>query len=216
MREDFENALKDLNQELLFMGEEVIDIIDKSIMALKNQDEVLAREIINNDEKINKMEKNIESHCLNLILRENPVAKDLRFISSVLKVITDLERIGDQGADIAEISLFLKDEEFITPIVKIPKMGKIVISMLEKSLRAFVTNDLNLAKKVMLMDDEVDDLFHCLKDHLINIIYEDKTTGQQALDILMIGKYLERIGDHAENISEWVIYSITGEPTNLK
>lgn len=215
MRENFTKELDNLHSEIETMGNMVTKVIDNSVIALIKKDEDLARKIIDEDVEINNMEKKIESHCLNIILRENPVASDLRFISSVLKIITDLERIADQGADIAEISLFLLEEDFITPIVKIPQMARIAQDMVRKSLNAFVNSDLDLAQEVISMDDEIDQLFHCLKSHLIDLIIENPNNGTQALDILMIGKYLERIGDHAENISEWVIYFLTGKIPNI-
>lgn len=215
MRENFEKELKNLHLEIETMGNMVIKVIDNSVIALTKKNTDLAKKIIAEDIDINNMEKKIESHCLNIILRENPVASDLRFISSVLKIITDLERIADQGADIAEISLYLSDEDFITPIVKIPQMANIAQDMVRKSLEAFINGDLSLATEVIEMDNKVDELFHCLKNHLIELIIENPKNGTQALDILMIGKYLERIGDHAENISEWVIYFLTGKVPNI-
>ncbi len=215
MRENFEKELKNLHLEIETMGNMVIKVIDNSVIALTKKNTDLAKKIIAEDIDINNMEKKIESHCLNIILRENPVASDLRFISSVLKIITDLERIADQGADIAEISLYLSDEDFITPIVKIPQMANIAQDMVRKSLEAFINGDLSLATEVIEMDNRVDELFHCLKNHLIELIIENPKNGTQALDILMIGKYLERIGDHAENISEWVIYFLTGKVPNI-
>lgn len=211
MREHFTRELNKVEEELVHMGRVVVQAIDWSIQALLERDQDLARQVMAGDEEINSLEKNIESHCLNLILRENPVASDLRLLSSVLRMITDLERIGDQAADIAEISLSLEEEDFIVPIVKLPKMAKLAGLMVAQSLQSFASGDLVLADDVILMDDQLDQLFLCLRDQLISLIYEDKTRGRQALDLLMIGKYLERIGDHGENLAEWVIYSVTGK-----
>jgi phosphate transport system protein len=161
--------------------------------------------------EIDDMERSIESHCLKLLLQQQPVAKDLRIISTALKMITDMERIGDNAEDIAEITKNLVNQKFIKDIVHIPQMAEATMSMVKRSIDAFVNKDRNLAEEVCKSDDIVDNLFNIIKDELIEKIQENKSNGEQAIDLLMIAKYFERIGDHAENIAEWVIFSITGE-----
>mgnify|MGYP001019015222 FL=1 len=163
------------------------------------------------ENEIDEMEKTIESHCLRLLLQQQPVASDLRIISTALKMITDMERIGDNAEDIAEIAKFLVNQEFIKDLVHIPQMAEATISMVKRSVDAFVSKDKELALEVCRDDDIVDNLFQIIKNELIGKIQEEANNGEQAIDLLMIAKYLERIGDHAENIAEWVIFSITGE-----
>ncbi|MGB4351612.1 MAG: phosphate signaling complex protein PhoU [Tissierellaceae bacterium] len=210
MRSHFDNELEILNNELIKMGSLVESKIEDSIKALINRDTALAKEIMTRDDEVDDMEKSIENRCLQLIIRHHPVASDLRLISSILKMITDLERIGDQAADIAEISLLLADQEYIKELRDIPKMAEATIKMLKNSIDAFVNKSLDLAHEVIAFDDVVDDLFDIVKDDLISLINKDIKYGEQAINFIMIAKYLERIGDHAQNIAEWVVFSITG------
>ncbi|MFY9286578.1 MAG: phosphate signaling complex protein PhoU [Tissierellaceae bacterium] len=210
MRSHFDNELEILNNELIKMGSLVESKIEDSIKALINRDTALAKEIMTRDDEVDDMEKSIENRCLQLIIRHHPVASDLRLISSILKMITDLERIGDQAADIAEISLLLADQEYIKELRDIPKMAEATIKMLKNSIDAFVNKSLDLAHEVIAFDDVVDDLFDVVKDDLISLINKDIKYGEQAINFIMIAKYLERIGDHAQNIAEWVVFSITG------
>ncbi|NLI66003.1 MAG: phosphate signaling complex protein PhoU [Tissierellia bacterium] len=210
MRSHFDNELEILNNELIKMGSLVESKIEDSIKALINRDTALAKEIMTRDDEVDDMEKAIENRCLQLIIRHHPVASDLRLISSILKMITDLERIGDQAADIAEISLLLADQEYIKELRDIPKMAEATIKMLKNSIDAFVNKSLDLAHEVIAFDDVVDDLFDIVKDDLIDFINRDIKYGEQAINFIMIAKYLERIGDHAQNIAEWVVFSITG------
>jgi phosphate transport system protein len=144
-------------------------------------------------------------------LQQQPVAKDLRLISAALKMITDMERIGDQAADIAQITIYLSKEQYIKKLVHLPQMADATIKMVTDSINAFVNKDLELAKSVYDQDDIVDDLFRTIKSELIELIHENIANGQQSLDLLMIAKYFERIGDHAVNIGEWVTFSLTGQ-----
>ncbi|MFY9482358.1 MAG: phosphate signaling complex protein PhoU [Tissierellaceae bacterium] len=210
MRSHFDNELEILNNELIKMGSLVESKIEDSIKALINRDTALAKDIMSRDDEVDDMEKSIENRCLQLIIRHHPVASDLRLISSILKMITDLERIGDQAADIAEISLLLADQEYIKELRDIPKMAEATIKMLKNSIDAFVNKSLDLAHEVIAFDDVVDDLFDIVKDDLISLINKDIKYGEQAINFIMIAKYLERIGDHAQNIAEWVVFSITG------
>lgn len=211
MRNRFDKELNLLNQELIQMGSMIEDSIEGAAQALIQRDLKLARVIIAADDDIDSMENHIEARCLKLLLQQQPVASDLRLISSILKMITDLERIGDQAQDISEIVIILSNSSFIKDLTHLPKMAEATIKMVKESIDAFVNKDIALANRVIEYDDVVDDLFVIIKDELISLIREDVKNGEQAIDLLMIAKYFERIGDHAQNIAEWVVYSITGE-----
>ncbi|WP_326907445.1 phosphate signaling complex protein PhoU [Sedimentibacter sp. MB31-C6] len=211
MRNRFDKELESLNLELIKMGGLIELSIETSSKAFINQDLIMAKKVNELEIEIDEMEKTIESHCLRLLLQQHPVASDLRVISTALKMITDMERIGDNAEDIAEITKYLVGQTFIKEIVHIPQMAEATIQMVKNSIDAFVNRDKQLAEEVCLSDDIVDNLFHIVKDELIEMIQKDKKNGEQAVDLLMIAKYFERIGDHAENIAEWVIFSITGE-----
>ena len=216
MRNRFDRELIHLNDELIEMGSLIEKAIEKAISALVNKDVKLAQDTIEMDEEIDNKEREIEHLCLKLLLQQQPVAKDLRVISSALKMITDMERIGDQASDISEITIQLADQEYIKELETIQNMAKEASVMLVKSIEAFVNKDVVLAGEVIGKDDVVDDLFMKVKSELIELISQNTDNGEQATDFLMIAKYLERIGDHATNISEWVIFSITGEHKSEK
>ncbi|MBP1924561.1 phosphate transport system protein [Sedimentibacter acidaminivorans] len=211
MRGRFDKELENLNLELIKMGGLIENSIETTVKALINQDLSLVKKVNEYEVEIDEMEKTIESHCLKLLLQQQPVASDLRLISTALKMITDMERIGDNAEDIAEISQYMVNQKFIKNLVHIPQMAEATIGMVRKSIDAFVNKDKELALEVCASDDIVDNLFTIIKNELIEKIQEDKNNGEQAIDLLMIAKYFERIGDHAENIAEWVIFSITGE-----
>jgi len=211
MRNKFDGQLAKLHDMLIEMGAMIEKNITYAIHALVQQDEAMAKQAIAFDAEIDQKEKEIEAACLRLLLQQQPVAKDLRIISAALKMITDMERIGDQAADISEITLFLIGETFIKKLEHIPKMASATSKMVTESIEAYVKMDLELAKQVIDYDDVVDDLFITVKNDLINLIHQDASYGSQALDLLMIAKYFERIGDHATNIAEWVVFSITGK-----
>ena len=210
MRAKFEQQLKTLNALLIEMGGLAEQSIAMAVKALTDQNTALARRAIESDTEIDNKEKEIESLCLKLLLQQQPVAGDLRLISAALKMITDLERLGDQSADIAEITLYLSDKPQILKPKHIPNMAEATIRMVTDSIDAFVKKDLTLANSVVLYDDIVDGLFDTVKKDLIELITRSPENGEQALDLLMIAKYFERIGDHAVNIAEWVIFSLTG------
>lgn len=214
MRNKFDKQLATLNDEMIEMGSMIEQSIEKTIEALLNQDVELAKEAIAADEDIDSQEKKIESLCLKLLLQQQPVAKDLRLISSALKMITDMERIGDHAVDISEITIMLAGKPYINKLEYIQNMAKETTVMLVQSIDAYVNKNLEQAQKVIDQDDIVDNLFVSAKDELIRLIREDANNGEQAADLLMIAKYFERIGDHAVNISEWVIFSILGQHTN--
>jgi phosphate transport system protein len=211
MRYRFDQELDKLNLELIKMGGLIESAIEYSAKALINRDLSLIRNVNELEIEIDDMEKTIESHCLKLLLQQQPVASDLRIISTALKMITDMERIGDNAEDIAEIAEYMVNQKFIKDLVHIPQMAEATISMVKRSVDAFVNKDKVLAEEVCAADDIVDNLFQVVKEELIEKIQENKENGEQAIDLIMIAKYLERIGDHAENIAEWVIFSITGE-----
>jgi len=210
MRTRFDEQLSNLNDMLVEMGAKVEKSIKRATQAIVSHDKKMAKKAIAADRDIDSMEKEIEALCLRLLLRQQPVAKDLRLISSALKMITDMERIGDQAADISEIAKFLIGKHLIIDLDNIHKMAEATAKMVTESIDAFVKRDLELAQKVIDADDVVDDLFDKVKDDVIELIQKDKTHGGQAIDIIMIAKYFERIGDHATNIAEWVVFSITG------
>ena len=211
MRNRFDRQLKKLNDELIDMGSMIEKSIEKALVALVTQNVEKAREVIAYDLEIDRQEREIESLCMKLLLQQQPVARDLRLISSALKMITDMERIGDQAADIAELAIFMAEKPYIKELKHITQMGQETMVMVVTSVDAFVEKDLEKAQEVLTHDDIVDQLFDAVKSELIEMIHQNKEIGEQATDLLMVAKYFERIGDHATNIAEWVIYSITGE-----
>ena len=210
MRNRFDRQLEQLNNELVEMGSLICKAIDMSVDALANQDIEEAENAVEFDLEIDHKERDIESICMKLLLQQQPVARDLRLISSALKMITDMERIGDQAADISEINVSMSRIKGEVKFDVIQEMAKITTDMVVKSLDAFVNKDKELAIQVINMDDEVDDRFDHLKKDVIATVNENSGTGEKAMDVFMIGKYFERIGDHATNIADWVVYSITG------
>lgn len=211
MRSRFDKELNKLNMELTEMGHLVSKKITGAVSAFKHRDIKKAEEIFNGDDEVNEMERSIEEHALRLLLQQQPVASDLRLISSALKLITDMERIGDHAVDIAEITMILpdfkKDDSFDT----VMKMGALSVEMVNESIKSFVTGDLSLVDNIKEHDDKVDEYFIEIREDVIDKIRSGETDPNYLVDVLMIAKYLERIGDHAENISEWVEFSITGK-----
>ncbi len=210
MRNRFDEQLHTLNHELLEMGALIERAIRSATDALVKQDVEAALQAIAADKEVDQAERDIESLCLKLLLQQQPVARDLRLISSALKMITDMERIGDQASDIAELVIYLSKEPYIKELTHLPQMAENAIRMVTGALDAYVRKDLALAQEVMGMDDAIDTLFVTVKDELIALIRNDATAGSQAIDLMMIAKYYERIGDHAQNIAEWVEYALTG------
>ncbi|MEI3244616.1 MAG: phosphate signaling complex protein PhoU [Lachnospiraceae bacterium] len=210
MRNRFDRQLVTLNDEMIEMGSMIEKAIQQAITALITQDVDKAKEIIQYDEDIDHQEKTIENLCLKLLLQQQPVARDLRVISSALKMITDMERIGDHASDISEMAILMADRPYIKKLEHIQEMAKESSLMLVGSIEAFVNKDLQQAHDIIVRDDVVDDLFEKIKTELIKMIHKDPNVGDQAMDLLMVAKYLERIGDHACNIADWVIFSITG------
>ena len=210
MRNRFDQQLEKLNVELVTMGALCEDALTYAIRALFDRESDMAERAEEAEKQIDQMEREIEAICMRLLLQQQPVARDLRVISSALKMIGDMERIGDQAADIAEIVKYL-DEEEVPNLGNLREMSDFAAGMVTASINSFVRQDLDLARKVILDDDVVDGYFEKVKEALIGLIADGDIDGAFLLDILMIAKYIERIGDHATNIAEWVVYSITGE-----
>ncbi len=209
-RMHFDEQLKQLNDELLKMGSLVENSIKGATTALIENDKRKARRVIENDIQVNRQERDIESLCLKLLLQQQPVARDLRSISAAMKMITDMERIGDQAADICEIMLSGKEPLPIDKVAHLDNMALATVKMVNGAIDAFVERNVEFARAVMEEDDIVDGLFDKVRDELLDLIRKDDAYGEQAIDLLMVAKYYERIGDHAQNIAEWVEYSITG------
>ena len=213
MRNRFDRQLLELNNELIEMGSLIEQAIEMGISALIKQDVEKAKQAMAFDEEIDHQEREIESLCMKLLLQQQPVARDLRLISAALKMITDMERIGDHASDISEMTILMSGSKYEgnqISIDLIKDMAKETTDMVIKSVDAFVNKDMDLARWVIERDDVVDDLFSTYRRQLIEKINENVKNGEQATDMLMVAKYFERIGDHATNIAEWVIYSITG------
>ena len=210
MRTRFDMELDTLNSDMIAMGALCENAISEAMKSLFSADKTAAQRTIQEDREIDRKEKDIEALCLRLLLQQQPVARDLRVISSALKMITDMERIGDQAADIAELIRHMH----LTPVSRqnkhLSKMADAAKKMVTESIDAFVKKDAALATKVLADDDLVDSLFLKLRHDIIEMIAADPGCGEEAVDVLMIAKYLERIGDHATNIAEWVLFSITG------
>lgn len=210
MREYYTAQLETLNTNMIQMGALCEDAISAAIQSLLEDDRTIAKKVADTELEIDQMERDIERQCMRLLLMQQPVATDLRVVSSALRMIADLERIGDQAFDIADIT---KSDSFqgFSGKVHIKEMAKAAIHMVTDSVDSYVKQDVQLAKRVTEEDDVVDELFLKVRRELAELIHTDQNASEQALDLLMIAKYLERIGDHAVNVSEWVIYSVTGK-----
>jgi len=208
MRNQFDQQLEKLHEELIQMGATCEDAISAAAEALLRQDTTLADAAEEAERDLDRREREVENLCLKLLLQQQPVAGDLRQISAALKMISDLERIGDQAADIAELAREMELPEQNVP--HIADMTELVIAMVTGSVDSFVREDLELVQQVYEMDDRVDACFEQIRDELIRLIAADAAYGRQGLDLMMVAKYLERIGDHATNVAEWVEYSLTG------
>ena len=209
MRNRFDEQLYELNKKIIEMGAMCEDAISKAATSLSQGDVELAQNVIHDGGMVDQMEREIESRCMKLLLHQQPVARDLRLNSAALKIITDMERIGDQAEDIAEIVVCLQGQT-MDCMQLVDEMAYETTKMVQKSVDAYVKKDVKLAEEVVVQDDIVDDYFSRIKHDIITLITEKSADGELALDLLMITKYFERIGDHATNIAEWVIYSVTG------
>ena len=215
MSKMFEKQLEELHVQLITLGnycEKAISLSAESVQEVQN--EKLAKQVFETDRDIDAKEREIENLCLSLLLRQHPVARDLRAISAALKMISDMERIGDQAADIADLSLHIAKDSVISDDNTIAQMAEDTVRMVTESVDAFVKNDLELCRYVIARDDVVDNAFNEIKEKLADLIYGGKLNAKTGLDLLMTAKYFERIGDHAVNIAEWVEFSITGQHRN--
>ncbi len=216
VRVTYELELEKLNQDLKEMARMVENAIEQTFVAFEDQNHEKAEEIIKGDRTINDMERAVESRCLSLILRQQPVACDLRQVSTALKVVTDLERIGDHASDIAELILRIKVEHAYHIVKHLPNMASAAQKMVHDAIEAFIAQDLDAAMEIIKRDDEVDTLFNQVKTDVIDLLRTSPDQADQGIDLLMIAKYLERIGDHAVNVCEWTQFSKTGALKNVR
>lgn len=211
MREIYDLQLKQLNNEMIHMGSLIETAIEMAIDAFVKVDVEKAKAAVEYDENINQAQKEIETLCMKLLLTQQPVASDLRTISTALKMVTDMERIGDHAADISEITMLLAGSEYVKNLDLIKQMAAESTYMVIKSVEAYVEKDLEKAKAVIAHDDVIDDLFDRERQDIIDLIAKDPSNGSQALDLMLVAKYFERIGDHATNIAEWALFANTGD-----
>ena len=215
MRNKFDMQLERLNSQLTHMGEMCEIAITRATKALEDGKVDEAKAVQEADEEIDQLEKDIERLCLKLLLQQQPVARDLRQVSAALRMISDMERFGDQASDIVENARYIQDNTYESNL-HIRDMAEATMKMVTDSIDSFVKRDLELARKTMKEDDEVDELFNKVKTELIGLIGEDSSKGEMCLDLLMIAKYLERIGDHAVNVCEWTQFCKTGALKNVR
>ncbi len=215
-RMSFEHELQLLKDNLTEMGHLIEVAIEKTLEAFETQNEALAKEIIEGDRNINDIEKTIEARCLSLILKQQPVARDLRIVTTALKVVTDMERIGDHAADIAELIIRERREPVYDLVKHIPEMGKVAKAMVHDAVDAFTSVNVEESKEIMKRDDVVDELFDKVKEEVAGLLRSTNEHVDQCVDILMIAKYFERIGDHAVNICEWTEFHETGSVNNIR
>ena len=206
MRTKFDEQLHMLNQEMMHMGSMIEEEIQKAIEALIGQNRSLAKKIMDGDCEVDREQKKIENICFNLLMQQQPVARDLRVISAAMKMVTDMERIGDHAADISEMTVMMSDTPYVADLEDIKKMASETVLMLIRSIEAYVEKDMLKAQSVIDHDDIVDDLFHKNKQDLIELIQKNPAVSEQAADMLMVAKYFERIGDHATNLAENIIF----------
>lgn len=215
-RISYERELTTLHENLIEMGNLIETAIRNTFAAFEDKNYALAEEIIRDDRNINDMERVIESRCLSLILRQQPVAGDLRVVSTALKVVTDMERIGDHASDIAELILRINGEHDFHSVTHLPEMAEAAVAMVHEAIQAFVNQDVDAAEQIIKEDDKVDELFNKVKNEVIDLLKQTGDISDQSIDFLMIAKYVERIGDHAVNICEWTQFSKTGKLKNVR
>ena len=208
MRTKFDEQLHMLNQEMMHMGSMIEEKIQKAIEALIGQNRSLAKKIMDGDCEVDREQKKIENICFNLLMQQQPVARDLRVISAAMKMVTDMERIGDHAADISEMTVMMSDTPYVADLEDIKKMASETVLMLIRSIEAYVEKDMLKAQSVIDHDDIVYDLFHKNKQDLIELIQKNPAVSEQAADMLMVAKYFERIGDHATNLAENIIFAL--------
>ena len=210
IRKVFEEELAELKTELVEMCYLTEQMIGDAITALVNRDRELGKSIGDMDKRVDEYEMAIEKKCMRILLKQQPVAKDFRVVSTALKMITDVERFGDQAADIGDLVSTMPGETYIKKLTHITAMGDLALKMVRDSVNSFINNDEPLADEVIRLDDEIDELFLTVKNELIELIKVDANNGDQAIELMMVAKYLERIGDHAVNVAEWTKYNETG------
>ena len=210
IRKIFEEELAELKTQLVEMCRLTEQMISDAITALVNKDRELGKSIGEADKRVDEYEMAIEKKCMRILLKQQPVAKDFREVSTALKMITDIERFGDQAADIGELVYSMPGEKYIKELTHTKAMGNLAIKMVRESVNSFINNDAKLADKVIALDDKMDELFDTVKTELIELIKKDGNNGDQGIELMMVAKYLERIGDHAVNVAEWTKYNETG------
>ena len=210
-RVQFEAELNEMKDELVAMCRLTADMIANATTALVNFDRELGRSIGESDKKVDEYEMDIEKRCMRILIRRQPVARDFRVVSTALKMITDLERFGDQASDIGDLVYTMPGDTYIKKLTHLSAMGELAVRMVRESVNSFIRNDEQLADEVIALDDAMDDMFIAVKDDLIELIRQDgEKNGDQAITLMMVAKYLERIGDHAVNVAEWTKYNETG------
>lgn len=210
VRKLFEEELSGLKTELVEMCRLTEQMINNAITALVNRDRELGKSVGLADKRVDEYEMDIEKRCMRILLRQQPVAKDFREVSTALKMITDIERFGDQASDIGDLVYTMPGERYIKKLEHITAMGNLAEKMVRESVDSFISNNEALANEVIALDDKMDDLFLTVKKKLIELIKKDGANGDQAIELMMVAKYLERIGDHAVNVAEWTKYNETG------
>ena len=210
VRKLFEEELSGLKTELVEMCRLTEQMINNAITALVNRDRELGKSVGLADKRVDEYEMDIEKRCMRILLRQQPVAKDFREVSTALKMITDIERFGDQASDIGDLVYTMPGERYIKKLEHITAMGNLAEKMVRESVDSFISNNEALANEVIALDDKMDDLFLTVKKELIELIKKDGANGDQAIELMMVAKYLERIGDHAVNVADWTKYNETG------
>ena len=210
IRKIFEDELAELKKQLVEMCRLTEQMISDAITALVNKDRELGKSIGVVDKRVDEYEMAIEKRCMRILLKQQPVAKDFREVSTALKMITDIERFGDQAADIGELVYSMPGEKYIKELTHTKALGNLAIKMVRESVNSFINNDAKLADEVIALDDQMDELFDTVKTELIELIKKDGSNGDQGIELMMVAKYLERIGDHAVNVAEWTKYNETG------
>lgn len=215
LRQSFRSELDQLDQELIRMGALVEEQIRRAVRSLTGRDVVLAEQVVSEDDRVDAMEMDIERRCLTLLALQQPLAGDLRIVSTILKIITDLERMADHAVDIAKVTLRLGGEVLVKPLIDIPEMARLSSSMVRLALNAYIHRSLDEALTMIRLDDDVDHLYSRIFDDLQNLMQERPETIPQATHLLFVANYIERVADHATNLGEWVIYMVTGERKDL-
>lgn len=210
-REQFHTELLRLQQEILRMGALVEEQMARAVQSLTDQNLELAEQVVADDDRVDDLEMDIERRCLTLLALQQPLAGDLRTVSTALKIITDLERMADHAVDIAKVTRHIGAEPLVKPLVDIPRMATLAAHMVRSALNAYVARDIDMARAMIRMDDDVDQLYRVIFDDLVDIMRRDAQSSYQSTHLLFVANYLERIADHATNLGEWVVYMVTGE-----